>query len=429
MGHPRLPSSPNRRDILRMTLAGAGLTALGGGLSRGLLRHAEGAPITGIKRVVVIFAYGGWDGLNVVIPTSNQAYYDRRPTIQIPSGSALTLNGTSDYGFHPSMDRLQALWNNDATVAAFRRVGYPSENLSHFESQDIYSEGVRNGFGGLPIDPSGWIARVSNDLQFSATGAVAVGVGRPLEVEGADTSPLMVSSLSAFRFQNDQAYTNNHLYRLEVLKQMMQGYSGSTLDTESAQALEQGLDLADQIQAAVSSYSSPYADDYPNNSPGRYLKDIARLIQGGFDSQVFFTGFGGHDTHGDQGAETGTQATLLERLDSAIGAFADDCKDMGVWDDTCVVMLSEFGRRNFENSSQGTDHGHGNQFFATGGSMNGGLYGPDITESDIADRNWMDYELDFRDILRDIVTNHLGGNGNSVFPETQQFNNTLGLFA
>lgn len=429
MGSKHLPSNPTRRDVLRLTLAGAGLTAIGGGLSRGLLRHAEGAPLTGVKRVVVIFAYGGWDGLNVVVPVTNQAYYDRRPTIQITPANALALNGTADHAFHPSMDRLQALWNTDGTVAAFNKVGYPTANLSHFESQDIFSEGVRNGFGSLPIDPSGWIARVSNDMGLSATGAVTVGVGRPLEIEGAATSPLMVSSLSGFRFQSDGSYTNNHLYRLETLKTMLQNYSGTPLDVEAALALEQGIDLADQIQTAVTNYSSPYADAYPNNYPGRYLKDIARLIQGGFDSQIFFTGYGGHDTHGDQGAGTGTQATLLERLDSALGAFVDDCKDMGVWDDTAIVLMSEFGRRNFENSSFGTDHGGANQFFALGGSMNGGVYGPPITEGDIANSNWMDYGLDFRDILRDVVSNHLGGNGNSVFPEPQQFNATLGLFS
>lgn len=429
MGSQHLPSKPTRRDVLRLTLAGAGLTALGGGLSRGLLRHAEGAPINGLKRVVVIFAYGGWDGLNVVVPVSNQAYYDRRPTIQITPANALALSGTTDYALHPSMDRLQDLWNTDGTVAVFDKVGYPNENLSHFESQDIFSEGVRGSFGTLPIDPSGWIGRVSNDLGFSATGAVAVGVGRPLEIEGASTSPLMVSSLSQFQFLRDGSYANNHLYRLETLKAMLQGYSGTPLDTEAALALEQGLDLADQIQAAVENYSSTYADSYPNNYPGRYLKDIARLIQGGFDSQVFFTGFGGHDTHGDQGAGTGLQATLLERLDSALGAFADDCKEMGVWDDMAVIVMSEFGRRNFENSSLGTDHGHGNRFLGLGGSMNGGAYGPQISESDVADHNWLSYGLDFRDILRDVVTNHLGGNGNAVFPEAQEFNATLGLFS
>ncbi len=429
MGTKRLPCEPTRRDVLRMTLAGAGLTAIGGGLSRGLLRHAEGAPITGLKRVVVLFAYGGWDGLNVVVPVANSAYHDRRPTIGIAPESALALNGTTSYALHPSLDRLQTLWNADGTVAALRKVGYPQENLSHFESQDIFSEGVRHGFGGLPIDPSGWIARVSNQLDFSATGAVAVGVGRPLEVEGADTSPLMVSSLSSFRFQADSAHQANHVYRLQVLKELMQNYGGTGLDKEAAVALEQGLDLADQIQAAVSSYSSEYSEDYPTNAPGRYLKDIARLIQGGFDSQVFFSGWGGHDTHGEQGGAVGQQATLLERLDSAIGAFVDDCKAMGVWDDMAIVVLSEFGRRNYENSSGGTDHGHGNQFLALGGSMVGGLYGPDITESEVANAEWLGYGLDFRDILRDIVTNHLGGDGDAIFPEAQQVQTSLGLFA
>ena len=418
----------SRRSLLRYTLAGAGLTALGG-LAQGTVTRAHGAPYSGLKRVVVIFCYGGYDGLNLLVPVTNSAYYSRRSSIAIAPGDALALNGTADYALHPEFDRLQGLWNTDGAVAAIRRVGYPTQNLSHFISQDIYSHGVRSGFGPLPINPSGWIARTANDMGLTATGAVAVGVGRPLEMEGANTAPLLASSLSSFKFNLDQSYPNNHLHRLETLRELVQSFSGKSLDSEASTALGQSLTLAEDIQAAVSNYSSTHDAAYPTTSPGRYLKDIARLIQGGFDSQVFFTGFGGWDNHSNQGGAGGTQASLIERLDSAIGTFVDDLKEMQVWQDTVIVITSEFGRRNFENSSAGTDHGHGNNHFVLGGGVTGGLYGPDISEDDIALTNWMSYDVDFRDIYRDIVTNHLGANGNGIFPETQDFDTALGLFA
>ena len=118
----------------------------------------------------------------------------------------------------------------------------------------------------------------------------------------------------------------------------------------------------------------------------------------------------------------------MTRLDDALGTFVDDCKGMGVWNDMLILVSSEFGRRNFENGSNGTDHGHGNIFFAIGGRLtqSARLYGPEITETDIADQNWLHYEVDYRDIFREAVTNHLQGDGNTVFPEPQDINTVLG---
>ena len=424
-----LPKNVTRRDILRYTLAGAGIAALGP-LGRGLVPEAHGAPLASHRRLVSIFGYGGYDGLNLLVPVTNQAYYDRRPTIQIAPGNALDI-GETDYALHPAMTNLQTLFNN-GEACAFRMVGYPNANLSHFISQDVHSWGVRGEFNPLGIDESGWVARYADLHTATSMGAAAIGVGRPLEFEGGNTNPFMAGSLNSFDFSTSNIGTTDHAHRLNALSNVLQSFSGDTLTTEAKNALDQGVMLADQIQQAVDDYEngttgSPFAATYGNATPARYLRDAAILIRGGFETRVFMTGYGGWDTHGNQGADTGSQATLIGRLDHAIGTFADDCKDMGVWNDMLLLVSSEFGRRNFENGSNGTDHGHGNMFFAVGGNLtnNAKIYGPEITESDIADQNWLHYELDYRDIFREAVTNHLGGNGGLVFPEPQDINTTL----
>ena len=424
-----LKKNVSRRDILRYSLAGAGIAALGP-LGRGLLTDVHGAPLSNHKRLVSIFGYGGWDGLHMLVPTGNTAYYDRRPSIAIPEANALDIGEDSaGYRLHPSFTRLQGLYG-DGNVAIFRKVGYPDADLSHFESQDIHSSGVREDFGSLGIDESGWVARYADQYTNSAMGAVALGVGRPREFEGGSSNPFMASRLSSFEFNDSSVSSGEHAHRMASLSNVLQGYAGPTLESEARNAIDQGVQLADQIQSAVADYQddatgSAFKDLYPTNSPGRYLEDIATLIRGGFETQVFMTGIGGWDTHGDQGATTGRQADLISRLDTAIGVFVDECKDMGTWNDTLILLSSEFGRRNFENGSNGTDHGHGNTFFAIGGGVTGGLYGPDITESDVADSNWMGYGLDYRDIFKEAVSNHMGGSGALVFPEAQDINTTL----
>lgn len=433
-----------RRDVLQYVGAGMGLAALGPA-SGAFLRRAEALPPIDAPFLVVINLFGGNDSTNMVVPTHLDNYYTRRnmdpmtglpidggqPSIAIPPGQELSLlggpglGGYGTYGLHPSLSNIQGLWNQ-SKVAIVNKVGYPTANLSHFTSQDIYSLGVRNDFSTLGIGESGWVARFADLYAPTGMGCVGVGVGRPLDFEGGSSTPLLVSSLGGFQFLSDNAYANNHLVRLEVIKNTLSGYSGTGVSSDIRDALDQGHTLAGTIQDAVSSYSSSVAYEATNGTTyniHRYMQDIARLVQhGAEDTRIFYTGFGGFDTHGNQGAGTGRQADLLDRLDTAIGAFHQDVTNMGVADKVVVVVISEFARRNFQNGSGGTDHGHGAFFLLLGDAVNGGMYGPDLSTTDL-DQNWLGYEVDFRDIYRDVLSDHLGTDPAPVFPEPQPLSN------
>ncbi len=149
---------------------------------------------------------------------------------------------------------------------------------------------------------------------------------------------------------------------------------------------------------------------YPNQSISRSLKDVAALIHGGFETRVFYTTIGGFDLHGDAGGVTGSQATLLQNLDDAIGAFRDRHEvPMGQWNNVVIALFTEFGRRNYENGSVGTDHGAAWTEMLIGGGVNGGVYGPSIADADIAaPKEYLTYGVDFRDVCKEIVNDHLG---------------------
>jgi uncharacterized protein (DUF1501 family) len=450
-----LPRGVTRRDILRFTAAGAGLAALGP-VGRGLLREAHGAP-NGQPFLVIVNDLGGHDGLNIVIPSNLTEYYTRRfmdpvtglPTgpvsIAIPPAQQLSLAGgpsnpgVNTYTLHPALVNVQAMWNA-GDVAIIHRVGYPDDNLSHFTSEDIFSTGVRDDFATLGIERSGWIARYADQFAPTPLGAVSVGVGRRLDFIGGTSNPLQVSSLAGFQYQADGAWRNNHTYRLEVIRDMLEGFSGTAIEGEIADALAQGHALADQIQAAVASYSSSvlYQDGTGSvRTLHRTLRDIAMLRQYGFETQVFYTGHGGHDLHANQGGATGSFATLFHYFDTAVEAFRQDMVAMGSWDQTVILLITEFGRRNFQNGSGGTDHGHESVVLAIGGAVNGGYHGPEETSADLL-KDWMgqgntdvDHGVDFRDVYRSILTGHLGADlgtvDATVFPEPQPKSTSLTL--
>lgn len=423
-----LPKDVTRRDLIRASLLGAGLMALGPIGRR--LDVAYGAPLAGHKRLVVINLGGGNDTLNMFIPVGLTSYYTQRGAISIAANAALPLNGTSAYAVHPAMPRTQGLWNL-GQAAIVQRVGYPNANLSHFESGDILSWGVRNGFGPLGIDPSGWIARYADRHAPTALGAVSVGMGRPVDFVGGTSNPMLVSSLSGFRISGATS-SANRTYRLARAKAILQGAGGSGVTAQARDALTQAHDLTDQIQTALTNHNTYLTGagiTYPSSTIANRMKDIAALIQGGFETRIFYTGFGGFDLHGDQGGATGSHANLLGQLDGALGAFADEMNALQAWDDVVVVVITEFGRRNFVNGSVGTDHGHAYTGLVVGGAVHGGgSYGPDLTDADLTTRaGHPSYAVDFRSIYKEILATHLGADVAPVFPEALPIDGTLGI--
>ena len=423
-------ASIGRRNFLRAGVAGSGLLALGA-FGNQALPWAAGAihatPLPNYKRLIVINLLGGNDSLNTVVPLTLSQYAVHRPNLYINPGTALSLTGgpgTSAYGFHPAMVNLQGLWNK-GEVALINKVGYPQQNLSHFVSEDIWSYGVR-GYKALGGAAAGWVARFADLYAPTPMGVASVGVGRRIDFSGGALTPFMVDSLARFDFLVDWNYANNHGLRITRIRSILANQGGSGNVAAITAALENAHDVSGQVQQAVADYqtysgTSGVVYPSPSSSLSRKLQDIAALIHGGFETKIYYTGIGGFDTHTDQ---LSRHDSLLQQLDGAIGPFVDDMTAMGVWGDIAIIVISEFGRRNYENGSAGTDHGHGNCQLVVGANVNGGMYGPDLTNADL-DLEYLDYAVDFRDVYRNLIQDHLGFDPTPIFTESQPISATI----
>lgn len=414
---------PSRRDLLRYALAGTGIAALGP-VGRGLSRAHAGSPST--KRLVVVHLDGGLDGPSLLVPRTLPSYFSRRPTIAIPDAASLSLAGGpggTAHRLHPAMPNLKALWD-DGDVAFVHRVGYPEENLSHFESGDIFAYGVRGGttsFLNLGITPSGWMARLADAHAPTPLGAVSLGMGRPTHLVGGSTPTVQVGSLWSFQFYPDWYDYNGHARRKRYARDVLALAGAAGAEGEVRASLLQAHDLEGQIQTATEQHDT-FLDGqglaYPDSWFAGRLSDAATLMHAGFETRTILTSTGGYDTHGDQGGATGWLADRLKEVDDAIGAFAADLKAQGRWDDTVLALYSEFGRRSYENASGGTDHGGACEMILVGGALTGGHFGVPMVDADLQDEYPL-YAVDFRDVFRKILSNHLGMDPATVFPEAQ----------
>ena len=145
-----------RRIFLRNgALAAIGTAALPTFLTRAAFGAAD--PGTRPKRLVVIFQRGAADGLNIVVPHGEAAYYTMRPTINIPKKSVLDLDGF--FGLHPAMSSFEPLWKQKH-LAIVHASGSPDPTRSHFDAQDF----MESGTPGIKATDDGWLNRCLHDL-------------------------------------------------------------------------------------------------------------------------------------------------------------------------------------------------------------------------------------------------------------------------
>src|SRR5437764_4015669 len=161
-----------------------------------LPRAAYGALESGnrAKRLVVIFQRGAADGLNIVVPHGEQAYYAMRPSINIPRSSVLDLDGF--FGLHPALSPLHPVWNQ-RHLAIVHAAGSPDPTRSHFDAQDF----MESGTPGVKATDDGWLNRSLHALpdspDKSAFRAIALGPSLPRILSGPEPT-VAVNNLNDF---------------------------------------------------------------------------------------------------------------------------------------------------------------------------------------------------------------------------------------
>ena len=405
-----------RRVFLRNSaLAVVGTTAIPSFLTRAAFGAVE--PGTRTKRLVVVFQRGAADGLNIVVPHGEGAYYAMRPSINIPRKEVLDLDGF--FGLHPSLASFQPLWDQKH-LAIVHAAGSPDPTRSHFDAQDF----MESGTPGLKATTDGWLNRTLHAMPAtadkSAFRAIALGPALPRILTGAEPA-VAVNNINEFgvggRNPNATPIAN-------TFEAMYNQSSDSVLHGTAQETFEAVKMLK---SADPSKYKPAPGADYPRGRFGDSIRQLAQLIKANLGVQVAFADIGGWDHHVNEGSTQGQIANVLRDFSQSLSAFWIDLGDLA--EDTVVVTMSEFGRTARENGNRGTDHGHANVMFVMGGPVKGGkVYGPwpGLDQSQLYEGRDLALTTDFRRVLGEAVSRHLGNDKLAqVFPE---FDNQPGKF-
>ena len=140
---------------------------------------------------------------------------------------------------------------------------------------------------------------------------------------------------------------------------------------------------------------------------GNKLSTISAIIKSEKPINIFHLKHKGYDTHSGQKRRLNF---LYGDLSKSLSTLAHDLNDMGEWNNTQILVFSEFGRTINENSTGGTDHGTAGPVFVLGGKD---VYDelltikPSYKACNIMGNPYLRFQIDHRDIFKKLKKNWL----------------------
>jgi uncharacterized protein (DUF1501 family) len=323
------------------------------------------------RSLVVLFLRGGSDGLNMLVPYAEDAYYRARPSLAIARPNDKTVKAelrsvaiSEHFALHPSLAPLKK-WYDQGTMALVHAVGSQDMTRSHFEAMSAMERGAPTGNSG---EPSGWLARYLNKTQTqddTPLRAVAWANTMPDSLRGAP-SPMVVQSIGDFQLSADKEF-------LEALKDQYEMHgsdSATAVHTAGAQTLEA---LAKIEKLDPKNYKASNGAKYPTTYLGKGFSEVACLLKSDLGLEIACLEDTGWDSHFGQGGAVGIHANNLNSVATTVDAFLTDLGPRAK--EITLIVMTEFGRRVEENASLGTDHGRASVMMALGDVDGGKILG------------------------------------------------------
>ena len=362
--------------------------------------QSQGRPY---KAVVLIYLSGGADTHNLVVPHSNcdasvgdlyAQYQEVRGVgeggvalmpnqllpIAIPEGTQVC----NTFGMHYKLVNLKQMWDA-GELSFYANVGCLIEPLTKQEFRDK-TKRIPSSLGSHAHQ-----TKTAQSVHASFSGAKGI-LGRMVDALMAQGSPYKSASYSIAG--NQKAV---HGYRAPTFIHWRRGIAQFTQYGQIARhyhnisALESNSIFADTWAESLASTlvaSRTIADQYASGSTTEsfnincpslvncnladQLRSVAQMMSSRDQTQnereVYLTSMGTWDYHQDT---RGKFSKSLEVVDSSIAAFKREMIHQGIWDNVVVLISSDFGRT-LTSNGLGTDHAWAGNYFAVGGSIDGG---------------------------------------------------------
>jgi uncharacterized protein (DUF1501 family) len=394
-----------RRDFLKMALGTSTLMSLGSVAPDFLARSATAAGRRNDRDTVLVALQltGGNDGLNTVVPYTDDEYGRNRTTLRLPTNDLHKIDAT--LGFHPRMEAFLRLYK-DGYLTIVQGAGSPILEQDHDRAMRIWHTGDTQ----RPQRQTGWLGRVVDRAWIPTkpdTAAVFVGpIARPFALNAEKVVVPSIRSVEDLTIHREPT--------ANVAQPPSAAFGGTTLLQFMRQSTLDARAKNERVEAVLKTS----AGDYPPFGLARDLRTVAQLIRADIGIRIFLVelgggGLGGFDNHANQ---LGNHGALLHQLAESVAAFLYDLKRDGQLDRVVLMTFSEFGRTVQENGRRGTNHGAAAPMFLAGGKVKGGLVGSHPSLTDL-EKGALKVHTDFRRVYATVLDRWLGFESEPVLGE------------
>lgn len=283
------------------------------------------------KKVIWIFLRGAVDSLHTVFPVADPNFLAYRKSFVEPIAQDL-LSLDQHFSLHPQLSFMHQLYAQKQ-MSPVVAVASSYRERSHFEAQDHMESGLTQ-----TDHNNGWLARAANAIKGES-----VAISRSVPI--------------ALRHHSIQSQTWYPSTFPEASDDLLSRLSDLYQNDES---------LNNQLQSLIQQQQNPAMQMNEKRKPNFvYLAErCGELLNNDPNINCAMLELGGWDTHNNQ---QNRLSRMFSQLDNGLKKMHQALGD--TWQDSLVIINTEFGRTVALNGTKGTDHGTASAMFLAGGGL------------------------------------------------------------
>jgi len=366
-------------------------------------------------RFLMVVLRGAMDGLAVIEPAFDPDFERARAGLILGAdGTPAGLPITGGFLMNPKLATLHDLFSQGQALA-IHAVATPYRDRSHFDGQDVLESGLP---GTGPVS-TGWLNRAMSQLGKAGSvkaAGLAIGPTVPLIMRGPASTLTWAAGGVKPATEDARARLLNFYKSADPA---LASAFGRGLDLERIAASKADMDAA--MGQANGQGGGAYADQNSNFVKGMQM--VGKLFTDPNGPRIGAIDLDGWDTHATEQPEGENLGKALVELDAGLAALKASLGP--AWNETVVVVATEFGRTVRMNGTEGTDHGTATVAFLAGGAVKGGRVladWPGLSDKALFQQRDLAPTTDLRAVLKGALRDHLGieeaALGKDVFPDS-----------
>ena len=343
------------------------------------------------KALVCLFLAGGNDSYNMLVPRNTSAYAQyaqSRNNIAIPHGDLLPITSAgqsySEFGIHPSMFRLQELYNNQdlAFIANAGTLIEPIQSVNEYQNNSSlrpsglfsHSDQQVHWQTSMPqikgAGPGGWGGRTADLLQSmneNSQVSMNISLSGVNVFQAGDEAFAYISGLNG----GTEMVAYEDPFEKAAVDSLLEEQYKNLFTRTFAKNTRRFIDSSIIFNEAIEDLDITTQPEVSSRLTDRF-RMVARTIAAhdalNHKRQTFFIRAGGWDHHSEV---NNAQLAMLGEIDVAVKFFKEAMDEIGMADKVVLFTASDFGRT-LTSNGVGSDHAWGGNHFVLGGPVNGG---------------------------------------------------------